>query len=431
MMFTGLALETVRLGLKNIHLHKLRSFLTTLGIICGVGAVICMLSIGEGASEAEMALIKLLGTQNVIVKSIRPEGARDVAESSSFLLEYGLTRRDLELVRSTIPGVIQVVPLREVAFEVSYGATRLPASVVATPPTFFEAIQIEVARGRPLKPIDHENLAKVCVIGDQIRRRLFAYEDPIGECILVTSHASGTIPFEIVGVLEEVRTAGSPAKGIGERNLNAEIFIPLSTGDARYSDLQVKRSSGTREYSRCMYSDFYVQAEDLDDVLPVSEMLRRALEIRHEQADYMIYVPLERLQIAEAEKRNRQITLGCIAGISLLVGGIGIMNIMLATVTERTREIGIRRALGAKRRHITVQFLIEAIVLTTVGGVIGIIAGSLGAHLITSWVGWPTVIHQWTVFVSFGLAVAVGVFFGIYPASAAARLDPIEALRHE
>ncbi len=142
-------------------------------------------------------------------------------------------------------------------------------------------------------------------------------------------------------------------------------------------------------------------------------------------------MPLERRQIAESEKRRRQITLGCIAGISLLVGGIGIMNIMLATVTERTREIGIRRALGAKRRHITMQFLIEAVVLTTVGGVIGIISGSAGARIITYWVGWPTVIHEWTILVSFGLAVSIGVFFGIYPAASAARLDPIEALRHE
>ncbi|HOA72211.1 MAG TPA: ABC transporter permease [Phycisphaerae bacterium] len=430
-MFTGLALETVRLGLKNIYLHKLRSFLTALGIICGVGAVICMLSIGEGASEAEMALIRLLGTQNVIIQSVRPEGAKDVSEARSNLLEYGLTTKDLELISNTIPSIVRVVPLREVAFEVNYGAIRLPTKVVATPPTFFETIHIEVARGRPLEPIDQANAAKVCVIGDDVRQRLFAYKDPIGECIMVSSEASGLIPFEIVGVLRRVQTAGSPSKGIGERNINSEVFIPLSTGDARYSDLQIKRSSGSREFSRCMYSDFYVQVESLDYVLPVSEMLARALQVRHDRADYAIHVPRERLRIAEAEKRNRQVTLGCIAGISLLVGGIGIMNIMLATVTERTREIGIRRALGAKRRHITVQFLIEAMVLTTVGGIIGIIAGSLGAHLITSWVGWPTVIHQWTILVSFGLAVAVGVFFGIYPASAAARLDPIEALRHE
>jgi putative ABC transport system permease protein len=430
-MFTGLALETIRLGLKNIHLHKLRSFLTTLGIICGVGAVICMLSIGEGASEAEMSLIKLLGTQNVIVQSVRPEGAQDASEERNNLLEYGLTTRDLELIRGTIPQISRVVPLREVAFEVSYGSTRFPTEVIGAPPEFFEVVHIQVARGRQLNSVDQELAAKVCIIGDELRQKLFAYKDPLGESIFVNSQASGTIPFEIVGVLERVRTAGSPAKGIGERNINGELFIPLSAADARYSDLRVKRGSGSREYSRCMYSDVYVQVAKLDDVVSVSEMLRRALEVRHDKQDFAIHVPLERLRIAEAEKRNRQITLGCIAGISLLVGGIGIMNIMLATVTERTREIGIRRALGAKRRHITVQFLIEAIVLTTTGGIIGIVAGAAGARIITAWVGWPTVIHEWTIIVSFGLAVAVGVFFGIYPAAAAARLDPIEALRHE
>jgi putative ABC transport system permease protein len=430
-MFTGLALETVRLGLKDIHLHKLRSFLTTLGIICGVAAVICMLSIGEGASEAEMALIRLLGTQNVIIQSVKPEGARDASEERSNLLEYGLTPRDLELVTKTIPRITNVVPLREVAFEVSYGPTRFPTMVVGAPPTFFDTVHVKVARGRPLQAIDQEQATKVCVIGDELRQTLFAYKDPIGECIFVNSFASGIIPFEIVGVLERVRTAGSPSKGTGERNINSEVFIPLATADARYSDLRVKRGSGSRELSRCMYSDFYVQVASLEDVVHVSEMLRRALEVRHDKLDYAIHVPLERLLIAEAEKRNRQITLGCIASISLLVGGIGIMNIMLATVTERTREIGIRRALGAKRRHITVQFLVEAIVLTTAGGLIGVVFGAAGAKIISTCVGWPTVIHEWTIFVSFGLAVAVGVFFGIYPAAAAARLDPIEALRHQ
>jgi len=290
---------------------------------------------------------------------------------------------------------------------------------------------VGIQAGRQLLQIDQENTAKVCVIGDDIRASLFAYEDPLGKMITVNSDASGLIPFEVVGVLHRVDTAGLPAKGIGERNINTDVYIPLSTAQSRYSDMRVKRTSGSREYTRCVFSDFYVQVTALDYVLAVSEMIRQALEHNHRATDYIIRVPLERLRLAENEKRRRQITLGCIAGISLLVGGIGIMNIMLATVTERTREIGIRRALGAKRRHITLQFLIEAIVLTTVGGVIGIIAGSAGAHLITHWVGWPTVIHQWTILVSFGLAVAVGVFFGIYPAAAAARLDPIEALRHE
>jgi len=430
-MFSGLLLETIRLGIKNIHRHKLRAFLTTLGIICGVGAVICMLSISEGASEAELRLIRLLGTQNVIVQSVKPEGGGDAGESRSQLLEYGLKEKDLRLIANTIPAVQRVVPLREVAFEVSHGQRRTPATVVGADPEFFETVKVSIAQGRALTAVDNANVAKVCVIGDDIRAALFAYQDPIGRSLMVNSDTAGLIPFKIVGVLERVQTAGTPAKGIGERNLNADVYIPLSTADERYGDMRVKRTSGSSEYTRCTYSDFYVQVATLEDVLPVSSMIQQALEHGRRKVDFAVRVPLERLRIAEAEKRRRQITLGCIAGISLLVGGIGIMNIMLATVTERTREIGIRRALGAKRRHITLQFLVEAVVLTTVGGVIGIIAGCVGAYSITVGVGWPTVIHQWTILVSFGLAVAVGVFFGIYPAAAAAKLDPIVALRHE
>jgi putative ABC transport system permease protein len=429
-MYTGLAVATVRLGIKNITLHKLRSFLTTLGIICGVAAVICMLSISEGASEAEMALIRLLGTQNVIVQSAQPEAGGDVSQQVSTLLEYGLTQADFDLIQSTIPHVQRVVALREVAFEARYGPTSYPATIVGTDPAFFSTIHVAIAKGRPLEAIDQAQSAKVCVIGDEVRERLFAYEDPIGQSISVSTPASGVIPFEVVGVLNRIETAGLPAKGTSERNLNADIFIPLATADARYGDLRIRVSSGSREFSRCAYSDFYVQVDSIQYVLSVSEMLKQALGHNHRKVDYVVRVPLERLKIAENEKRRRQITLGCIAGISLLVGGIGIMNIMLATVTERTREIGIRRALGAKRRHITMQFLIEALILCSVGGLMGVLSGSLGAMAITQWVGWPTVIHQWTILVSLGLALAVGVFFGIYPAAAAARLDPIEALRH-
>jgi putative ABC transport system permease protein len=247
----------------------------------------------------------------------------------------------------------------------------------------------------------------------------------------VDDDVAGLIPFEIVGVLERVEVAGAPAMGIGGRNLNTDVYIPLSTADNRYGDLRIQRSSGSSEYYQCEYSDFYVQVADIEAVEQVARMVEQVLDHQHTQADYEVKVPLERLKIAQNEKFRRRVTLGCIAGISLLVGGIGIMNIMLATVTERTREIGIRRALGAKRYHITIQFLIEAVVLTTMGGLIGILGGWAGAVTISQLVNWPTVIHPWTVGVSFGLAVAVGVFFGIYPAAAAARLDPIEALRHE
>ncbi len=428
-MFRGLTIETIRLGLKNTYLHKLRSFLTALGIICGVGAVICMLSITEGASEAEMALIRLLGTYNVIVRSVPPEGGGDVGEEQARLLEYGLTRDDLALIRETVPHIRRVVPLREVASEVTYGPVKYPANVVGAEPAFFHTLNIGIAQGRALKTNDQRRAKKICVIGDEARARLFAYEDPIGEVITVNSFGSGIIPFQVVGVLERTETAGRPAKGVGERNLNADVFIPLTTADARYGELRIDISSGTEEASRCIFSDFIIQIDELDHVLAVSEMIQRVLEHGHEKLDYVVTVPLERLRLAESEKRRRQITLGAIAGISLLVGGIGIMNIMLATVTERTREIGIRRALGAKRRHIVMQFLVEALILSSVGGLIGVISGSTGAHLITKWVSWPTVIHEWTILVSLGLALVVGLFFGIYPAASAARLDPIEALR--
>lgn len=426
----GLAMETVRLGVRNTALHKLRSFLTALGIICGVGAVICMLSIGEGASEAELALIRMLGTSNVIAQSVRPEGTGAVAERQSYILEYGLTQDDLDLIRGTIPHIVRVAPLREVAFEVQNGPITYPASVVGTEPTFFGTVHIRVARGRALDAVDQDRAAKVCVIGQEVAAKLFAYEDPIGQSISVNSSSAGNIPFVVVGVLEYADTAGRPAKGIGERNLNADVFIPLSAADLRFGELRVRRSSGSREMTKCVYSDFFIHVDTLEHVVPVSQMVERALTHLHKKSDYAVRVPLERLRLAESEKRRRRITLGSIAGISLLVGGIGIMNIMLATVTERTREIGIRRALGAKRRHIVMQFLIESLTLSTAGGVVGILCGIAGAYIITNRVGWPTVVHEWTILVSFGLAMLVGLFFGIYPAAAASRLDPIEALRH-
>ena len=430
-MFSGMTLETIRLAVKNIHLHKLRSFLTTLGIIFGVGAVICMLSITEGASQAELALIRLLGTQNIILRSVKPQGSEESSAARSRMLEYGLTRKDLELISGTIPEVQRVAALREVAFEVVHGAKRFPATVVGADPVFFDVIHVDLTSGTHLQAIHQERRAKVCVIGADVASVLFAFEDPIGRTISVDSVGSGVIPYEVIGVMAPVLTAGTPAKGLASRDLNSDVFIPLSTADARYSVETIRRGSGTFEASRIEFSDFYVEVSSLDHVLSVAKMLEQALNFRHTQPDYAIQVPLERLRIAESEKRRRRITLGCIAGISLLVGGIGIMNIMLAGVTERTREIGVRRALGARRRHITVQFLMEAVVLTTVGGVIGVVAGCLGAWGITQYVGWPTVIQLWTVGISFGLAVAVGVFFGIYPAASAARLDPIEALRHE
>ncbi len=430
-MLSRFSTEIFRLGLRSLRLHKLRSLLTALGIIFGVGAVICMLSISEGASADELRLIRMLGTQNIIVRSIKPQPGSRVSEERTRMLAYGITEADYDVICETIPHVLRAVPLREVAFEVSKGPRRCAAIVAGADWRFFATINVPRAAGRFLTAEHDRARLKVCVIGDDIRKELFAYEDPIGQVITAHNVGSGPVPYEVVGVLARVSAAGRPARGIGGRDLNRDVFIPLSTADARYGAITILVTSGARELSRVEYSDIYVQVDEMDHVLAVSEMIARVMEKSHEEQDYKIYVPLARLQLAEREKVNRQITLGCIAGVSLLVGGIGIMNIMLASVTERTREIGIRRALGAKQRHVIAQFLVETVVLSTTGGLLGIALGRLGAWGINQSVGWPTIVHFWTVWVSFGLSVLIGVFFGMYPAIAAAKLDPIEALRHE
>ena len=425
-----LSLETFKLGLNNIRLHKLRSLLTSLGIIFGVAAVICMLSISEGASADELRLIQLLGTQNIIVNSIKPPDTQQGSGRNSNLIEYGITRDDVALIQATVPHASLIVPLKTVSYTARHGEHQRNFDVVGTTPGFFDVVNVSVSRGRPISDEDLATRTNVCVIGEQVRRDLFPFKEPIGEIILAERYPT-SIPFTVVGVLQRVETAGTPQRGVEERDLNREILIPLSTASVQFSDTMRRLGAGSREFIKMQYSGLYVQAESTDHVLPLSRMISQVFTNNHKKMDYEIKVPLARLKLAEKKKRNNQLTLGFIAGISLLVGGIGIMNIMLASVTERTREIGIRRALGAKQRHITVQFLVETVVLSTGGGLLGAVLGVLGAHIVSSYAEWEPIVQPWAVALSFGLSALVGIFFGMYPAIMAAKLDPIEALRHE
>ncbi len=431
----GFLIETILLGIRNLRLHKLRSLLTVLGIIFGVAAVICMLSISEGASADELRLIELMGTRNIIVQSVRPQQDTQVAQGqNSMMLSYGITRKDVGVIRKTLPArhIVEVIPLREVAYTVTFHDKQVNATVVGTAPSLFDNVNLAIQPGgRALVPEDDRSLKKVCVIGPEVAKALFPLQDPVGESIMVQNQVSGSVPYEVVGLLQPVQTAGAPARGTLERNFNNEVYIPLATADTRYGDKILKLTSGTREILNVEFSGLYVVVNDMAHVLAVSEMVKQVFEKAHDKADYDIRVPLANLEQAKRKKRNQQLVLGIIAAVSLLVGGIGIMNIMLASVTERTREIGVRRALGARQKHIATQFLVETVVLSMIGGLLGILLGWGGAVLITWWVDWETIVHSWTVVVSFVLSVVVGVFFGMYPAIRASRLDPIVALRYE
>lgn len=405
-----------------------------LGMIFGVGAVICMLSIGEGASAEQLESIRLLGSENIILRSVEPpEGGGPATEKrnkTQSLKHYGITRADVDRFRA-LPQLRDLVLMRHVADFAVHGPNRTEATVLGTTHNFFDVVNIHVARGRGLTDVDELQAVKVCVIGAEVARALFHGEDPLGEILTVSSYSTGPIPYEVIGVLADVLTAGKPEKGIASRNPNRDVYIPLATADLRYGTLKVKGTASSWDARRVEFSDLYLRASSTDAVMELSQLVTRILSFGHKQPDFEVTVPLELLRQAEQSKRIWQIVLGSIAGISLLVGGIGIMNIMLASVTERTREIGIRRALGAKRYHITAQFLVETVILSVSGGVIGIIVG-VGFALVAALVlGWQAIIPLWGVVLSFVVSALVGVSFGLYPARAAARLDPIEALRYE
>ncbi len=306
-------IETFLLGISNLWRHKLRALLTALGIIFGVAAVICMLSISEGASADELRLINALGTRNIIITSIKPGQETQMSEGTKRMLEYGITRADHELIAGTIPHTVSVVPLREVSDSVYRHAKRFHCKVAGTTPEFFKVVNASVGRGRLLAAEDLTDKKQTCVIGDEVRKNLFGYDDPIGQTIFVERFAD-TQPYEVVGVLAAVQTAGAPARGVEERDLNREVMIPLATAETRYSDVTVRRSSGTFEAFTVELSGLYVTVDSIENVLAVADMVRRVFAHNHEIIDYDIRVPLARLRLAEKKKRFSQLLLGFIAG---------------------------------------------------------------------------------------------------------------------
>ncbi|MCA9120347.1 MAG: ABC transporter permease [Planctomycetaceae bacterium] len=427
--------NTFKVGVKNLLLHKLRSLLTVLGVILGVGSVISMLAITEGSKKEALERIRQLGADNIIIRSVKPteaggegETASAAAAQTSRVLEYGLKHKDLERLKGALPTIKKAVPIALVVQESQYKHRRIPnARILGTIDEFLNVKHLEVRRGRFITDVDDYTTANVAVLAAGAADRLFNYEDPIGKDVLL-----GTDVYRVIGVLNPQGTGNATPGGIGQQNYNEDIYIPLSCAQHRFGELQAIRSAGSRSYEMTQLNEITLAVTDSSLVSQTASMARKLLLRSHpRQDDFEIQVPLELLKQAEQEKRVWNLVLGSIAGISLLVGGIGIMNIMLASVTERTREIGIRRALGAKRWDITYQFLVETILLSSVGGLLGVALG-ISLPLIVSRVAHlETEISFWAVGISFSISVGIGVIFGLYPARRAAMMDPIQALRHE
>jgi putative ABC transport system permease protein len=410
--------QLLRVGMRSLRLHKLRSALTVLGMVFGVASVVSILAIGEGLSHNVQEQLRRLGPDRVLLNSVLPA---DALGTSSQRIDYGLTLIDLERIQKLVPGIAAIAPSYEMEKQVHVGTvTDVLFPLVCTTPSFQEIHQLVVSRGRFLCSNDLETFANVAVLGAQVARELFGPVDPIGQDIKL-----GSGHFRVVGLLAPRADASAAL-----HDPNKSVFLPLTTGRSRLENVIRIVGAGGRRYEVVEVHQIGLRMRNLEDIEQQAEMLRRLLAMEHPKKDYDIVVPYELLNQSEHTKRVFAWVLGSIAGISLLVGGIGIMNIMLATVTERTREIGIRRALGAKRWHVQLQFLVETIVLALSGGVLGLGLGLAIPAVIERVAEMKTIVTGQSLALSLGISVVVGIVFGLYPALRAARMDPIEALRY-
>ncbi len=427
--------RTVKLGLKSLWMHRLRSTLTTLGIIFGVSSVIAMLAIGEGASKAAQEQIARLGSLNIIIKTIKPPEDEEASSQSESMVEYGLTYIDAERFRNGIPDVEVVVPIRRFSQHVWYRNRRVAIEIIGTVPWHTDTAPIQLKLGRFLSSLDMHHKQGVCVVDERVVRELFSFDDPLGQDIKISGDYYRTIG--VVSSETAVSSAGGfggeipVEKAMGGANVGA-IYIPLTTVKDRFGEISIQLSGETgRNIEKVELQEVIIKVGQINRVLPTRDILDTLLSRFHKKNDYQIVVPLELLRQAARTKRIFSIVLGSIAAISLLVGGIGIMNIMLASVSERTREIGIRRALGARKRDIIIQFLSETLMLTIAGGILGICLGTCIPFFVTYFGNMPTVITAISLVLAFGISATVGLIFGLYPAYRAANVDPIESLRHE
>ena len=419
-------LELVTEALRNISRHTLRSFLTALGIIFGVASVMSMMSTGEGARQAILDQINQLGITNIILNTKKPPESSKDDSNDDRTFEYGLTERDARRIEETLPGVVEVLPVHDVQKWIWVGSKRFQSKVRGVTPDYFSRLNLDPVLGTERTAEHGLARQRVCVIRQRLLRQTKKLGDPLKLQLLI-----GTDYYRVVGVLPdfEFQSPNKATLGIDDRAL--EVYVPFETVVDRFGYTEVKQRAGSSERTRVELHQIVIAVDAEEHVLETARGIRQILLAGHEEKHYEMVVPLELLASAQQTQKVFNIVLPIIAGISLLVGGIGILNIMLASITERTQEIGIRRALGATGGDITMQFLVETVTLAAVGGLLGVALGLGGVALVKRFTDWNAIVTPFSVTLSMGISCLTGVVFGLYPARRAAAMDPIEALRHE
>lgn len=408
--------ENIQVAIRGLLDHKFRSFLTMLGIIFGVASVIAMLSIGEGAKRESIAKYQDLGVTNIIVRD--KDFSDQELEEVRAKFSQGLSITDANVIKEIIPGVVEVAPQAEKDSEVKYADKSAKSRIVGITPEYIKILNYQTDKGDFINADHYLRNLKVCVLGAGILKTLFKNEDPIGKMVKIDDQW-----LEVVGVLKSKALFTETVGELASRDLNNDVYVPLTTYNKRFVPENALQSE---------IKQITIKVASSDKLIETSTLITSILDRHHfNNKDYSIVIPYELLKQEEKERRIYNFLLGAIAAISLIVGGIGIMNIMLATVMERTREIGIRRAIGARKADIMSQFVTEAVAISITGGIIGVFLGVSLSLTISLFTDVHTFIRLYSVFLAFGFSVLVGISFGYLPAKNAANLKPIESIRYE
>ena len=411
-------LPEITMGLSSLLVHKLRSLLTMLGMIFGVGAVVAMLSITAGAQKEMMSYIDLLGVNNIIIEAKEAVDRNELQARRQ--ISPGLTFRDARAIRENVQGIEEMTPRKRFKpLKVLPKTAQEPPLLIGVEANYVKINSLKLVEGRFFTEEEDARSLPVCVLGESAKVNLLGYDNAVGKYVKINDTW-----LQVIGVLTHQATADSDVEGLEVTNRNNMVIAPLNTVMRRFED--------NNSYLKDEIDGIYIKVASGTDSMETANVVRAILNATHKDSgDFTVVVPADLLEQRRRTQFIFSVVMICIAGISLLVGGIGIMNIMLATVLERTREIGIRRAIGARQADIVRQFLTEAIMISIAGGLIGIAFGFSLSKIIAAAAGWSTVVSVESIAVAFGVSAGIGLVFGIYPAVQAAKLDPVEAMRYE